>query len=157
MKKILGFVALIALCMALFGSNGTVAYAQRGGGGGGSSARKGGASNLIFDNCPAIENRIPSGSGVLTVTTYVTTVNLNIRVTNVSLPDNTELTVTVYARDWFTGLPWEPRVAGTISLSGRKGQMQALGVYQTAPGLVPIVTSIVITDFDGNVVMSGHP
>ena len=156
MRKSIGVLGMIALLCLSFIVNGNIAGAQRSGGGGGGGSRAGG-TNLIFDYCPAINGRIPIGTGNITITTYVTTVNLNIKSSNVDLPDNTELTVTVFAKDWITGKPWAPKVAGTMSLLGRKGALQALNVYQTAAGLVPIVSSIVITDPNGNVVMSWNP
>ncbi len=153
MKKILSILGVVAIMFGSVAVTTQSVEAQNRGG----KVRRGGASKLIFDNCPARNGRVPSGAGNLTITTYVTSVDLNVHCSNIDLPDGTVLTVTVYANDWFTGQPWAPRQAGTITVASRKGQLQSLGVYQTAIGAVPIVKSIVVTAPDGTFIMSGHP
>ncbi len=163
----MGFAALLGLlasgiAMPVLAQNGGGGGNTGGGGGGGNTggganARHGGKYNIIWDAAQPISGRTPRAIGAVNVSTYVTTINLDVRLIGVNLPDNTPLTVTAYAMDYFTGLPWFSQNAGTIYLNGQGGSLLVPGLWVTAPGYLPIVTGVVVTQADGTVVISGHP
>jgi hypothetical protein len=158
-SKLFGVLTVLCLLMSALTAP---ALAQKGGsggggGGGGSTARHGGNYNIIWDAAQSIGGKTPSAVGSINVSTYVAVINMDVKVTSVNLPDNTPLTVTVYANDYFTGLPWITQNAGTITLIGQKGTLVVPALWVTAPGFLPIVTRIVVTQADGTVVVSGRP
>ena len=157
MKKAIGIFGIFALLCLSFATIGNRAEAQRSGGGSGGGASRAGARSLIFDNCPALNGRIPSGSGNETITSYQTTDSLNMKLSNIDLPDNSELTVTVLAKDWLTGAALAPTVAGKVTLLARKGAFIGVVFLSANFRILPVVTSIVITDENGAFIMSGHP
>ena len=167
MKRGHGALGLVAFLGLLSGLSSPV-LAQNGGGsggggngggtgGGGGNARHGGKYNIVWDAAQPISGKTPRAIGAVNVSTYVTTINLDVRLLSVNLPDNTPLTVTVYANDYFTGLPWLTKTAGTIYLNGQGGLLSVGALWVTASGFLPIVTTVVVTQADGTVVVSGHP
>lgn len=146
---------LVALffCLALAITSGQADAQRRGG----SSRRTGGRTALVFDYAPELNGRVPQCSGSIQVTTYVTTVSVDLKLSNVELPDNTTLYVTAYAVDYFNGNPWPSVLAGTLTVSSRKGALNSGSLYITGPGLLPLITYVVVTDENGNVIVSGHP
>lgn len=157
--RLLGLVALLGLLVTGMSSP---AQAQKGGsgGGGGTSGgggRHGGRYNILWDAAQPINGQTPRAVGAINISTYVTTVNLDVRLSSVNLPDNTELTVTVNAKDYYTGLPWLSRNAGTITLNRQSGSLTVASLWVTAPGFLPIITTVVVTKADGTVVITGHP
>ena len=157
LKKIFGLLVLLAFLCSALSVTSLPAFAQRGGGGGGPVARHGGRYNLLFDYVLPINGRSPVYSGSYGITTYITTLSLNIRISSCELPDNTPLTVTVYANDYYTGAPWVPRVAGTMTVISRSASLTVSELWTTPAGGLPVISSIVITAPDGTVVASGHP
>ncbi len=160
MKRRSSMFGLMTL-LSLLGSGLLItAQAQHGGGsggGGGGSARHGGKYSIIWDAAQPIKGKTPTAVGAVNVSTYITTINLNVRLSSVDLPDKTQLTVTVEAKDYFTGLPWASKTAGTIVLTGQAGSLTVPSLWVTAAGYVPVVTHVVITKADGTVIISGHP
>lgn len=158
MKKAFGFWSAVTLALvALTAFSATTGAQRSGGGGGGGNARHGGRYSLIFDYAPEINGRAPVCRGTYGLTTYITTLSLDIRVSSCNLPDGTPLTVTAYANDYYNGTPWEPKVAGTMTVSGGSCALTASSVWTTPAGGLPTLTSVVVTDPNGNVVLSGHP
>lgn len=158
MKKLLELLRIAALTCAALGILCAPVLGQRGGsGGGGSTARHGGNYNVIWDPSEPINGRIPKSVGSVGVSTYVAVLNVSVRLSSVNLPDNTELTVTVYSKDYFTGKPWPSKVAGTITLLANSGVLPSTTFWITTPGFLPVVTSVVVTEADGTIVASGHP
>ncbi len=155
-SKLFGGLALAYLLMC--GLTGT-ASAQRGGsgGGGGGSARHGGNYNIVWDTPQPINGRTPRAVGSVNVSTYVAVINMDVKLSSINLPDNTPLTVTVHARDYFTGLPWITKNAGTITVNAQSGSLVVSSLWVTAPGFLPVVTSVVVTEQDGTIVVSGKP
>lgn len=154
-SKLLGALALSCLLSGMSAP----ASAQKGGGGGGGggSSRIGGTSNIVWDTPPLINGKLPRVVGQVNVSTYITTINLDVRLSSVNLPDNTLLTVTVYANDYFTGLPWLTKDAGTITIKGQTSSLTVAALWVTAPRFLPIVTRVVVTKADGTVVAGGKP
>jgi hypothetical protein len=158
MKQGFGLFGLMALAGLLMSGLSAPALAQNGGGGGGGSAvRHGARYNVIWNTPQPIGGKTPKAVGAVNVSTYVTTINMDVRLSSVNLPDNTPLTVTVYAKDYFTGLPWLTKTAGTITLNAQNGSLTVAALWVTAQGFLPVVTTIVVTQADGTVVISGHP
>lgn len=163
--SVFGLMALMGLLVS--GLSAPVAAQQGGSGGGGgnggggnsgssSPVQHGGKYNIIWDTPQSINGKMPKSVGSVSISTYVTTLSLDARLSSINLPDNTQLTVTVYANDLFTGLPWTPKVAGIITLAGQSGSLTIASLWVTAAGKLPSVTSVVVTQADGTVVVSGH-
>src|SRR5450631_479219 len=97
------FVAFL-LCCAASSLLSSPALAQKGGGGGGNSggttARHGGNYNINWDPIQPINGHTPKAVGSVGVSTYVAVLDVSVRLSAVYLPDNTELTVTVYSKDF---------------------------------------------------------
>ena len=160
MRKFLGLMSELALICAALCVLCVPTLAQRGGGGGGGgggSARHGGKFNLIFDYALPINGRTPVCSGAYGITTYVTTLSLDIRLSSCDLPDGTLLTVTVHANDYYTGAPWVPKVAGTMTLNAHAATLVVSELWTTPSGGLPVISSVVITAPDGTILVSGHP
>jgi hypothetical protein len=163
-SSVFGVFGVMTLMGLLMSGLSAPALAQKGGsggaggtGGGGSTARHGGKYSIVWDAAQPINGKTSKATGAVNVSTYVAIINLDVRLSSVNLPDNTPLTVTVYANDYFTGLPWLSKTAGTITLSGQGGSLTAPSLWVTAPGFLPIVTRVVVTQANGAVVVSGHP
>lgn len=154
----LGLVLAVGCMMVLAGS----ALAQKSGGGGGGNAgggaggRHGGNFNINWDFIQPFENHLPKCVGSEHVTTYVTTLSVDIRMSNLYLADNTVLTITVYAKDYFSGAPWTPKVAGTMAVNAHSATFATTELWTTAAGGLPVVTAVVVTLPDGTIVASGH-
>ncbi len=116
-----------------------------------------GTTPIRWDTPQPINGVTPVAVGGVNISTYITTINLDVRLTSVKLPDNTPLTVTVYANDYFTGLPWLTKTAGTITLVHQRGSLLVSSLWVTAPRFLPIVTRVEVTRADGTIVVSGKP
>lgn len=158
MKRFSGLAALsLAACLGVL-MLGVPASAQRsGGGGGGGGNRGGGRYGLVFDYALPINGSTPVCVGSATISTYVTTLNVSLKVSSCDLPNGTPLTVVVDAVDWYTGQPWATTIAGSIVVADRRGTLVTSSLYVTPPGGVPVITSVTLLAPDGTVVLHGHP
>ncbi len=147
-------LALMIACTPVLAQSG--GSGSGGGSGGGGSARKGGRFGMTWTS--QLENgRMPVVSGTCSITTYVTMMSVDISVGQLEFPDGTQLIVTAYANSYFTGLPVPPQVAGVMTLVGKKAKLSSLALWTSSPGQLPYLTSVVITDLDGNVISVGTP
>ncbi len=157
MRRLLAILGMAALMGAVLCAGAHSAAAQRGGSGGGGGGRSGGRTPLVFDYAPQIGKYTPTASGSFLISTYVTTLSIDLKLSTVDLPDDTQLTITVYARDYFNSAPWPTQLAGTMTILGRKCFLNSSALWTTAPGRLPVITSVVVTAPDGTVIVSGHP
>lgn len=157
MKRFSGLAALsLAACLGILMLS-VPAAAQRSGGGGGGGNRGGGRYGLVFNYALPINGRAPVCSGTASISTYVTTLNISLKVSSCDLPDGTPLTVVVDAVDYYSGQPWPTTFAGSVVLTSRRGSLTTSSRYVTSPGGVPIITAVTLLAPDGTVVLSGHP
>jgi len=126
------------------------------GGGGLGGGRVAGRTSLTFAAQESFGGVTPQCKGTVGITTYITTVTLDLLASQVSLPDGSQLKVTVNAIDYFTLKPWTPLDAGSITLTGGKGRLTVPSLVTTAPGRVPVVTSVVVSAPDGSILFIGH-
>ena len=154
LRSLVGLVAAIGCAMLIL--CGPVLAQRSGGGGGGGGKRTGGRYNVLWDNINSSYGAKQKWNGAVNVSTYITTLYVSMKVQNIDLPDNTVLTVTVYAKDWWSGLPWEPKVGGTFSVLLGAGALTTSQVWVTASGGIPLVTKIEVSAPDGTVIATGH-
>lgn len=146
-------LALAATANASGGSGGGVGGGVNSGG----INRHGGSYGMVY--APASTSYGPKAAciGNYNLTTYVTTLRVDWKCTNVNLPDGSLLYTYVLTNDYFTGNAWAPMFAGVTSLAGGKAVFTNPNVVTTGVNGLPVMKAVVIVAEDGSIVFTGVP
>lgn len=139
------------------GGGGGGGGANSGGSGGGSSVRHGGSFKLFFDQSSTPAGALSTCTGGYNLSTYVTTLTLDYKCSNLELADGTQIYAYVYTTDYFTGLPWLPIYAGASSVLRGKAAFNNPNVYTTGFNGLPVMRTVQLSLADGTVIFTGHP